>query len=145
MQDVFKIFFRASVLVLAGLGLFLFAEPALAQVSLGLPTQFAGFSSQDLKTTIENIVRIVLGFIGIIFLLLLLYAGVIWMTSGGEEDKINRAKKIIAAAVIGLLVTLSAYAIASFIVNSLGGAVSPGPGGPPGICGNGVVEAGEQC
>jgi len=36
-----------------------------AQVSLDFPSSFAGFSSQDLITTIENIVRIVLGFIGL--------------------------------------------------------------------------------
>src|SRR6185436_13795788 len=93
-----------------------------AQASVDLPTQFAGFSSQNLKTTIENIVRIVLGFIGIIFFSLILYGGFVWMFSQGERDKIARAKKIIVSAVIGVLITLMSYAIASFIINSLSGA-----------------------
>jgi hypothetical protein len=113
------------------MGFFVLAplRPVFAQVSIDFPSSFAGFSSQDLKTTIENIVRIVLGFIGFIFLLLLLYAGFIWMTSGGDEKKITRAKKMIVSAVIGLLVTLSSYAIASFIVQRLVGVVNNGPVG----------------
>ncbi len=131
-------------LVLAG-GVAVFTHSALAQVSVDLPTSFAGFSSQDLKLTIANIVRIVLGFIGILFLLLVLYGGLVWMTSQGQPDKINRAKKIIASAVIGLLIVLSAYSIAGFIVGSLQGAVSPTPPGPPAVCGDGAVTGGEQC
>lgn len=104
------------------------ATVAHAQVSVDLPTSFAGFSSQDLKTMIENIVRIVLGFIGIIFLVLMLYGGFIWMTSGGDEKKITQAKKIIVSATVGLIITLASYAIASFIINRIGGATSGGPG-----------------
>src|SRR3989344_7388447 len=103
---------------------------AFAAPSIDFPLGFADFSSQDLKVTTANIVRIVVGFIGIIFLLLVLYGGFIWMTSHGEPDKINRAKKIIFSATIGLLITLSAYSIAGFIVTSLQQATGGGPGGP---------------
>lgn len=119
-------FFAAGVLLVG-------ARVVLAQVSVDLPGNFAGFSSQDIKQTIENIVQIVLGFIGIIFIVLLIYAGWLWMTSGGSADKIDRAKKIIISSVIGLLLTLSAYAISIFIISSLQQAVGPGgSSGPPG-------------
>src|SRR3989344_1899338 len=96
---------------------------AHAQVSIDFPTNFAGFSSQDLKTTIQNIVRIILGFLGILTVIIILYGGFIWMTSFGEEDKIDQAKKLISAGVVGLVVVLATYAISSFVVNSLAGAV----------------------
>lgn len=92
-------------------------------VSIGFPDNFAGFSSQDLKETISNIVRIIVGFLGIITVLIILAGGLKWMTSGGNEDKIAEAKKLISAGVVGLVIVLAAYAIASFVVNSLTGAV----------------------
>lgn len=100
------------------------ASTAHAQgVSIDFPDSFAGFSSQDLKTTIQNIIRIIVGFLGIITIIIILAGGFKWMTSGGSEDKIGEAKKLISAGVVGLVVVLAAYAIASFVVNSLQKAV----------------------
>lgn len=92
-------------------------------VSIDFPSNFAEFSSQDLKTTISNIIRIIVGFLGIITILIILAGGLKWMTSGGNEDKIAEAKKLIGAGVVGLVIVLAAYAIASFVVNSLSQAV----------------------
>lgn len=83
----------------------------------------------DLKDFIANLIRIVLGFVGIIFLLLIIWGGIQWMTSGGNEQRIESAKKRIVNATIGLTIVIMAYAIASFVVNSLGqatgGAATP--------------------
>lgn len=78
----------------------------------------------DIKDTIANLIRIVLGFVGIIFLLLIIWGGLQWMLSGGNEQKIEDAKKRIVHATIGLTVIVMAYAIASFVVSSLGQATS---------------------
>src|SRR3989344_9114848 len=126
-SNILRSILPLAVLVIGGV---LIAHIVFAAPSIEFPTSFADFSSQDLKVTIANIVRIVVGFIGIIFLLLVLYGGFVWMTSQGEPDKINRAKKIIFSATIGLLITLSAYSIAGFIVTSLQQATGGGPGGP---------------
>ena len=99
------------------------AARANAQVSIDFPSTFAGFSSQDVKVTIQNIVRIIVGFLGIITIIIILAGGFKWMTSAGSEDKIGEAKKLISAGVIGLIVVLAAYSIATFVVNSLAGAV----------------------
>lgn len=99
-----------------------FATRAQA-VSIDFPANFAEFSSQDLKTTISNIIRIILGFLGIITIIIILYGGLIWMTSFGNEDKIDQAKKLIGSGVVGLLLVLASYAIASFVINSLSQAV----------------------
>ncbi len=94
-----------------------------ADVSIDFPNNFAGFSSQSLKTTIANIIRIIVGFLGIITIIIILAGGFKWMTSGGNEDKISEAKKLISAGVVGLVVVLAAYAIASFVIRSLTTAV----------------------
>lgn len=71
---------------------------------------------QDLTTTIGTIISTVLGLLGIIFLVLAVYAGFLWMTSQGSEEKTKKAKQILSTAVIGLVITLAAYAIADFVV-----------------------------
>lgn len=79
----------------------------------------------DIKQVIANIINIFLGFLGVLAVVLILYAGYLWMTSRGDEEKIKTAKGIIVSAVIGLVIILSAYAIASFVLNKLYDATNP--------------------
>ncbi len=71
---------------------------------------------QSLTTTIGTIISTILGLLGIIFLVLAVYAGFLWMTSQGSEDKVKKAKQILSSSIIGLIITLAAYAIADFVV-----------------------------
>ncbi len=98
-------------------------HPVFAQVSIEVPQNFAGFSAQPLPTILGNLVGVIVGYLGIFLIVAIFYAGLIWMTSGGNEDKIARAKGIIAASVIGMLLILMSYSIAGFIVTSLARAV----------------------
>lgn len=104
----------------------------------------------DPRIMVASIIRIALGFLGIVALAIVIYAGWLWMTAAGNADKIEKAKKILIGALIGLVIILSSFAIVSFILNKLvdvTGAGGPGgPGGPvipPIIPGAGdfVVEA----
>jgi len=108
----------------------LMVKKAAAQPDLGFPDSFAGYTGSDdpqqgLKDTVANIVKIVLGFIGILTILIILWGGFKWMTSAGNEDKIGEAKKIISAGVIGLVIIIMAYFIAEFVISQLEGAVQP--------------------
>ena len=64
--------------------------------------------NQDIRVTIARIIRAVLGFLGIVALLIVLYGGFVYMTAGGEEQKVATAKKILVNGVIGLAIILSA-------------------------------------
>ena len=91
----------------------------LQQVGAG-----AGFKpNTDLKLTIASIIQALLGFLGIIFFILILWGGFQWMTSGGNEQKIDAAKKRITSAVIGLALVMMSYAIARTVNAWLGAAV----------------------
>lgn len=83
----------------------------------------AGLGSGDLPTTIATIIRAALGFLGIVAVVIILWGGFKWMTAGGNTDKVDEAKKIIIQGVIGLVIVLSAFAIASFVINQITGAV----------------------
>ncbi|MDP2736339.1 MAG: hypothetical protein Q8O59_00975 [bacterium] len=79
---------------------------------------------RDIRMIIVDIIKIVLGFLGIIATVIILYAGFKWMTSAGNEENVTSAKKMLVAGVIGLVIILSAYAIATFTISYLVGATT---------------------
>jgi hypothetical protein len=91
-----------------------------------------GLTNKDPRLIAAQIIRVILGFLGIIAVSLIIYAGFLWMTSQGDEQKIEKAKNIIKNAVIGLIIILASFAIVSFIINKLMGNDMPGPGGDNG-------------
>jgi len=72
----------------------------------------------DLEDTVVNIIQWALGFLGLIAVIMILIGGFTWLTAGGNEEKVASAKKIISAAVIGLIIVLLAWAIVIFVVNT---------------------------
>lgn len=83
-------------------------------------------SNADLIPMIGNIIKIALGFLGIILLIIIIYGGFLWMTSQGEEEKVGKAKKIIGAGVVGVLIIVLAYTITYFVVNQLTAGIATG-------------------
>tara|TARA_Y100000310_G_scaffold256224_1_gene263987 strand:+ start:572 stop:964 length:393 start_codon:yes stop_codon:yes gene_type:complete len=79
-----------------------------------------GLGSRDLRTTALDIVNILLGFLGVIAIIVILYGGFMWMTAGGNEDKVGEAKKMITAGIVGIIIVLAAFAIATFVINQVG-------------------------
>ena len=111
-----------------------------------------GLGGTDPRVIAANVIRVILGFLGIIAVILIMYGGFIWMMSGGNEIKISQAKKILLNASMGLIVVLAAFGIASFVLNSLLNATSGtggsgiggggiGGGGGFGASGNSIIES----
>lgn len=70
---------------------------------------------------IGKVVGIVLSFVGAIFFLLILYAGLLWMIAFGNGERVDKAKSIVEHAAVGLVIVLAAYAISRFVFSSLTG------------------------
>lgn len=68
---------------------------------------------------IAEIIKYALSFLGLIFLILTLYGGFLWMIAGGNEEKITQSKSIVTNGIIGLLIILSAYAITYFVLENI--------------------------
>lgn len=68
---------------------------------------------------VGQIIQAFLGLLGVIFLVLIIYAGFNWMTAQGEEEKVTKAKDTLQRAVIGLIITIGAYAISYFVFSKL--------------------------
>lgn len=79
----------------------------------------AGYSNIPLATSVGSLIGIFLSFLGVIFLILTVYAGFMWMTAMGEEKKIAKAKNILIGAVVGLVIIMAAYAITDYITKAL--------------------------
>lgn len=67
--------------------------------------------NSDLATIISILIKTVLGFLGIVFLVLTIVAGFKWMTSAGNEDAIKKAQSSLKNSIIGLIIVLAAYVI----------------------------------
>jgi Na+-driven multidrug efflux pump len=88
-------------------------------------TEFGGLATgaeiktADLPTLIGKIISIILGLLGVVLILLIIYSGFLWMTAGGEPKQVDKAQAYIKNAVIGLVVILLAYAITQFVIDKL--------------------------
>ncbi len=137
-----RIIVFSLIIILFGLFLF-FTQVQAGTLDVGINYATAtGLGTQDIRVTIANIIRVILGLLGIVAVALVIYGGYLYMTAEGIPEKIERAKKLLISAVIGLVIVLSAFAIASFIlsrlVESTGGVVTQP------VCGNGSCEFGED-
>jgi Zn-dependent protease with chaperone function len=93
----------------------------------GLPT--GGGTTSDLRTVVVQVIKFVLSFLGIVAVVIILYAGFKWMFSGGSEDKVGEAKKMLIAGLIGLVIILLAYTLADFVITQIYNAANGQPVG----------------
>lgn len=110
------------------------AQPA---DGLGQFQEAAGIASgPTLPVILGRIIQVVLAFLGIVAIIIIIYAGLRYMRSDGDEAKIEKAKKTIIMATIGLVIMFSSFAIVTFLFDRLFGVVGdPGGGGGPCVSG----------
>jgi hypothetical protein len=76
---------------------------------------YAPATETSLASMVGTIVQAVLGLLGIVFVVLIILAGFKWMNAGGNEKDVEDAQARIKTAIIGLVITVSAYAIYAFV------------------------------
>ena len=114
-------------ILLTGICTLFLVPPVLAQGKLGdavgrLQTtgDSAGVTETSVAVAVGTFINVALSLVGLIFLVLMVYAGYLWMIARGEEAQVEKAQGIIRAAVIGLVVVMSAYAITALITSRFG-------------------------
>ncbi len=83
----------------------------------GHKTQALFGESGSLEAGIGTIIGAILSLVGVLFMVLLVYGGILWMTAGGNDEQVARARKIIIQSVIGLIVVMLAYAVSVFLIS----------------------------
>lgn len=92
------------------------ADFGLNEVGTGLD---GTLSNSDPRAIIGRIINVALGFLGVIAVAIILFGGFKWMTAGGNEEKTGEARKLLAAGVVGLVIILASWAIATYVINAL--------------------------
>lgn len=75
----------------------------------------AKFGDSTIAGTVATVITAFLSLLGIIFTLLILYSGFLWMTAGGDSDQVQKAKQGISRSIIGIVILMSAYSIMFFV------------------------------
>ena len=117
----------ASILLVASLLITpVFAHAQITPGTSGLNAAAAGSgldtgcsSAGCINVVIGRVINVLIGFLGIVLLCLFLYAGFLWMTAGGDEENVKKAKQLILNAVIGYFIIGGAYALTSFVLDNL--------------------------
>lgn len=76
------------------------------------------FEGKKLPEIIGMIIGVVLSFLGVILLVYMIYAGILWMTASGDAEQVKKAKDIIYNTLAGLIIIAAAYAITAFIMRT---------------------------
>ena len=144
-MNSFRTLIQKIIVVSASFALvFSFSMPAFAALNAGntglsaaAPSSLSHTctSASCLADIIGRFLNIALSLVGVILVCLLLWAGFLWMTAGGEEDKVKKAKGMIANAAAGIVIIALAYAVTGFVIDSLsfsltGTAATPAPTPP---------------
>ena len=91
------------------------ADDELSEVAASLGAD----ATNDLPTIIGNLIAVLLSVLGIIFVVLVVYAGFLYLTAAGDDEKVKKAKKLLTQSIIGLVIIIAAYAIASYVIDAL--------------------------
>lgn len=78
-----------------------------------------GANPKDIGDVVGNVILVILGLLGVVFVILLTYGGFLWLTSAGEEEKVKKAQGLIVNSIIGVFIVIAAYTIAWFVLTKL--------------------------
>jgi hypothetical protein len=82
-----------------------------------------GEETSDIRGKVLRFVTLALSFLAILGVVIIIYAGASWASSFGNEEKVTKARKMLIAAAIGLLIITIAWTITSYVIN-FGGQLS---------------------
>jgi len=85
-------------------------------VNLG---QSAGYGTATFGVVAGRIINAVFCLLGLCAGIIIIAAGFQWMSSGGDKEKIDGAKKLMTSALVGLIIVILAYAISTFVMSRL--------------------------
>lgn len=78
----------------------------------------------SINTIAGDLIQLALSVLGVLFVIFMIYAGYLWLTAAGNEQRVERAKKILFESIIGLVIVVAAYAITYFIIYVFKGQVN---------------------
>jgi len=111
---------KVIIILMTAIFTFSLATSAFAlDVGTNWITNDIGIGNSDPRGMVARVINVLLGFLGVIAVLVVLYGGFRWKISAGDEAQTATAKKIMWAGLIGLIIILSAWGITKYVVENL--------------------------
>ena len=114
------------VLLLSSFLMFALLSQAATFSDINQNLQAAGTATgyetgSDYTVIVARIIKTALSIVGGLFVLLITYGGFLWMTAetGAGRNQLDKAKKVLTWAIIGLIIIAAAYAITSFVITTV--------------------------
>lgn len=104
-----------------------------------------GLTISSIFSVIGKLISGLVALVGAFFVALIIYGGITWLTSTGDSGKIEKAKKTITYAVIGVIVVLSAWNLTTFVITTIQSAPSGMLTAPPSSGGTGTGGTSPTC
>ena len=98
---------------------FFAVSPALAQFGLDVTGKKAQYGESNVYDVVGSVVGFVLSLAGLVFLAIMFYAGLRWMTARGNEEFIEKAKNAMFGALMGFILVTASYGLSVFIFSRL--------------------------
>jgi len=137
-KQVYKNYFLAVILVLTGM--LMLASLALAETNkpedpnpnvtdlhdaevgmwnFGEKTGYSPGKSASPEVEVGRIIAYALSFLGVVFMILIVYGGYMWLTARGNEEQITKAKDLIKHSIIGMVIVFAAFMVSYFVVDRI--------------------------
>ncbi|PLX26574.1 hypothetical protein C0581_04040 [Candidatus Parcubacteria bacterium] len=136
----YKVF---AIVILLGVSIFGFTHDVYAKKTLGDATgalkkvsSGSGITEGEIPVVFGDVVKTGIAITGILFFILMVYAGFTWMTAQGKDEQVQKAQKTLIAATIGLVIVIASYAFTSFVQNRLVGDQQSPPPAPADVVGD---------
>ena len=116
-----QLLFILSLTLILVLPYFVFAQTdsgplgKLQEVGSGANGPFATSSVTGISSIVGTVINVALSLLGVVFVILVVVAGYQWMMAGGNEEQVKKAQAHIKTAIIGLVITISAYVMWAFV------------------------------
>ena len=80
----------------------------------------AGYKTDvEVASLAGTIIKSIVALVGVAFLVLMIYGGILWLTAGGMEEQVSKSQKTISRAVIGFIIVLAAYGLTDYTVGKI--------------------------
>lgn len=112
-----KVVLSLSILVLLILPIVAFAQVENWMNNMGLGNILV--TNANLVQLIFSTLRYIMGFLGVVAVVVIILGGFMWMTAAGNEEKVAKAKKVLVQGIIGLAIVMLAFAIATFVMQMI--------------------------
>jgi hypothetical protein len=81
--------------------------------------QQQGLTTENPRAITVRTIQWALGFLGLVAVIMIIYGGITWMTSAGNEKRVTQAKQILTYSVIGMVIILLSWSFVTFVIGRL--------------------------